>query len=201
MNKTERLKKIKEEVVALTESPLYKERVENKAFPVIGEGNHNADVMFIGEAPGAREAATGRPFCGSAGKILTEMLEKIGVRREDVYITNILKDRPPKNRDPLPEEIKIYTPFLERQIEVICPRIIVCLGRFASEYILEKFNLKEEIKPISVIHGNILKGEANYGQIKIIPLMHPAVAVYNQSKKKVLLEGFLSLKKAMSEKK
>jgi len=193
MNKTELLKKIKEEVVNLKESPLYKDREQNKFFPVIGEGNHDAEIMFIGEAPGAREAATGRPFCGSAGKVLDECLQKAGIERKEVYVTNILKDRPPKNRDPLPEEIAIYSPFLNRQIEIIQPKIIAPLGRFSTEYILKNFNLEEKIKPITMLHGSFINAKASYGVIKILPLLHPAVAIYTQSKKDLLIKGFLSL--------
>jgi uracil-DNA glycosylase len=194
MTKNDLLKQIKEEVVNLKESPLYKIRVENKVFPVIGEGNHDAEIMFIGEAPGANEAKTGRPFCGTAGKILTECLEEIGIKREDVYITNILKDRPPQNRDPLQEEIEIYSPFLDRQIEAIKPKIIVTLGRFSMEYILKRYGFKEEIKSISVMQGKPIDLELSYGIIKVLPIFHPAVAIYNRSKKKELMAGFLILK-------
>ncbi len=199
MTKTERLREIKDEILRLKKSPLYKERVENKVFPVIGEGSHDAVVMFIGEAPGAREAATGRPFCGSAGKILDECLKEIEFKREEAYITNILKDRPPRNRDPLPEEIEIYTPFLDRQINIIQPRIIVSLGRFSAEYILKKFNLGEKMRTITALHGIPFDAQTKYGTIKILPLLHPAMAVYNRSKKDLLMEGFFSLKKLLGE--
>ena len=102
MNKTELLRQIREEVINLKKSPLCIERIKNKVFPVIGEGSHNAKVIFIGEAPGKNEAETGRPFCGASGKILDELLASAGIERKDVYITNIVKDRPPLNRDPLP---------------------------------------------------------------------------------------------------
>src|SRR3989338_6639643 len=129
--KLDEMKKIRDEVLALTSAPLYAERVKNKVFPVIGEGSHDAKIMFVGEAPGKNEAAGGRPFCGASGKILTEMIESIGKKRENVYITNIVKDRPTDNRDPLPEEIKIYSPFLDRQIEIIQPKVIATLGRYS----------------------------------------------------------------------
>src|SRR3989344_8123108 len=124
VDKTDMLRAIRDEVLALTESPLYSYRVENNYHPVIGEGSHDARVMFIGEAPGKNEALKARPFCGAAGKILDELLGSIGVKREDVYITNIVKDRPPENRDPTPEEIGMYAPFLDRQIDIIAPKII-----------------------------------------------------------------------------
>ncbi len=194
-NNTKLLLEVKEEVVCFKKSPLYKERITNKALPVIGEGDHNAEILIIGEAPGASEAKTGRPFCGRSGNLLTEMLSAVGIERDSVYITNIVKDRPPKNRDPLPEEIELYYPFLERQINIIKPKIIVCLGRFSSHEIMSRFDLGKEIKPISVIHGVVFKGRSNYGEVKIIPMMHPAVAIYNRSKKDLLEKGFFVLKK------
>jgi uracil-DNA glycosylase len=194
VTKNNLLKEIKEEVLNLRNSPLYEERIKSNSFPVIGEGNHEALVIFIGEAPGATEAKTGRPFCGSAGKILDECLEAIQLKREDVYITNILKDRPPGNRDPKEEEIEIYTPFLDRQIEIINPKIIATLGRFSAEYILKKYNLEKEIRPITALHGKPI-----YCERKILPLFHPAVAIYNRSKKDILKEGFFVLKDMLIE--
>src|SRR2546423_1687564 len=105
--KAEQLKKVREEILNLKDSPLYAYRKENNYFPVIGEGNQGAHVMFIGEAPGKNEALTGKPFCGASGKILDQMLARIGVSRDNVYITNIVKDRPPENRDPTPHEIEL----------------------------------------------------------------------------------------------
>jgi uracil-DNA glycosylase len=179
--KTDQLRQIRDEVVALTTSPLYAERVKNGVHPVIGEGSHDAHIMFIGEAPGRTEAATGRPFVGAAGKILDELLASVGIDRANVYITNIVKDRPPFNRDPLPDEIVAYGPFLDRQIDIIQPAVIVTLGRYAMGYIMEKFGLTAQLKPISVLHGTVLEAQASYGPITIIPLYHPAVAVYNRS--------------------
>src|SRR6056297_1887997 len=122
--KTKRMKKVKDAVVSCTKCPLSKLRKEKGYLPVIGEGNHDANILFVGEAPGAQEAKTGRPFCGRAGSILDELLEHIDLKRKDTYIANILKDRPPQNRDPKTEEIKACTPFLERQIEIIEPNVI-----------------------------------------------------------------------------
>lgn len=192
--RTESLKQIKEEVLKLTSSPLYEERTKNKVFPVIGEGSHYAKIMFIGEAPGRNEAATGRPFVGAAGKILDELLSKAGIERQSIYITNIVKDRPPFNRDPLPEEIKSYAPFLERQIDIIQPEIIVTLGRYAMTYIIERFGLSSLLKPIGQMRGQILEANTGYGPIKIIPLYHPAVAVYNRAMKETLQADFGVLK-------
>lgn len=193
-NRTELLRQIKDEVINGKNLPLYEERIRSGNFPVIGEGSHSAEIMFIGEAPGRNEAATGRPFCGAAGKILDELLESVGIKREDVYVTNIVKDRPNANRDPLPNEIKAYGPFLDRQIEIIQPKIIATLGRFSMQYIMEKFNLNNELKPISQIHGKVFTAKSSYGDIKIIPLYHPAVVVYNINTKDTLKEDFKALK-------
>lgn len=190
----EKMKAIRDEVLVLKESPLYKFRVENKNLPVIGEGSHFAKIMFVGEAPGRNEAKTGRPFCGAAGKILDWLLQGAGIKREEVYVTNIVKDRPPQNRDPLPEEIEIYGPFLDRQIEIIQPQVIATLGRYAMGYIMNKFDLSLELEPISKAHGKIYEATTSYGKIKIIPLYHPAVAVYNSHTKDILAKDFELLK-------
>ena len=188
------LAKIKNEVLNLPNSILCGYRRENKYLPVIGSGSSLAKIIFIGEAPGRNEAKTGEPFCGSAGKILDELLLSVGLSRQEIYITNIIKDRPPKNRDPLPEEIKIYGPFLDRQIEIIQPEIIVTLGRYSMDYIMRLFGLDLEIEPISRAHGKSYEARASYGRVKIIPLYHPAAVIYNQSLKKTLREDFQVLK-------
>src|SRR3989338_255411 len=193
-DRTELLKKIKKEVLNLKESPLYQERIKNCVFPVIGEGSHYAKIMFVGEAPGKNEAATGRPFCGMSGKLLDELLSSAGLPRQDVYITNIVKDRPPFNRDPLPDEITAYGPFLDRQIEIIQPEVIATLGRFSMDYIMRKFGLEAQLKPISQMHGKVFEAEAGYGKLKIVPLYHPAVAIYNRATKDVLISDFQVLK-------
>lgn len=189
-----KLKKIKDEIVNLKVSPLYDYRVKNKYHPVIGEGSHYAHIMFVGEAPGETEAIKARPFCGAAGRILDELLESINVKREDVYITNVVKDRPPGNRDPQPSEIELYSPFLYRQIQIIKPKVIATLGRFSMSYIMNKFGLFDKLESISKIHGKIFETNAEYGQIKIIPLYHPAVALYSGGMKKSLVEDFKILK-------
>lgn len=193
----EKMKQIRDEVIALKESPLYKFRIEEKNFPVIGEGSHFAKIMFVGEAPGKNEAATGRPFCGASGRILDELLESIGIPREEVYITNIVKDRPPSNRDPLQEEIELYAPFLDRQIEIIQPKVIATLGRHSMAYIFHKFDLDFELDTISKIHGKSFDVKTSFGQIKIVALFHPAVAVYDASKKNMLKEDFKILKEPL----
>ncbi len=196
----EAMRKIRDEVVALTESPLYADRVKNQGFPVIGEGSHTAQIMFVGEAPGAKEAKSGRPFVGAAGKFLNTLLEGEGIKREDVYITNIVKDRPPGNRDPLPEEIDAYGPFLDRQIDIIQPKVIATLGRFSMVYIMKKFGLEFEIEPISKAHGKSYEAKASYGTVQIFPHYHPAVALYNGSMRTVLKKDFEILKQHANKK-
>lgn len=193
-DKTEQLKKIRDEVLRLKSSPLYRERMQNKVFPVIGEGSHDAAIMLVGEAPGKNEAEQGRPFCGAAGRILDELLASVNIPRTEVYITNIVKDRPPMNRDPSPEEIACYTPFLDRQITIIRPRVIATLGRFSMQYIMDKCGLGAELATISRIHGRVFSGDAGYGAITIIPFFHPAMALYNGSSKAQMIADFQVLK-------
>jgi uracil-DNA glycosylase family 4 len=194
MSKYDSLKKIRDEVFALKNSPLYEYRLSNHYFPVLGEGSHDAAVMIIGEAPGKNEAKTGRPFAGAAGKILDELLAVADIERKNVYITNIVKDRPQENRDPTPEEIEIYGPFLDRQIDTIQPKVIATLGRFSMGYILSKFGLGSENTGISKLHGKTFAAETSYGPITILALYHPAAAIYNQSLKETLREDFKVLK-------
>ena len=192
--KTQKLRAIRDEVLALTNSPLYAYRKKNNFYPVIGEGDHDACIMFIGEAPGKNEALKARPFCGAAGSILDELLESAGIHRADVYITNIVKDRPPQNRDPLPKEIEIYVPFLDRQIEIIKPSVIATLGRFSMAYIMNKFNIPEQSQTIGKNHGKVFGTQASYGKIHIIPLYHPAAAIYNHSSLDTHKKDFAVLK-------
>lgn len=193
-NRNEQMRRIKDEVVGAKDSPLYEYRIKNKYFPVIGEGSHAAKIMFIGEAPGRKEAETGRPFCGVSGRVLDELLASIEMERKEVYITNVVKDRPPENRDPLPNEIDFYAPFLDRQIEIIQPKIIATLGRFSMAYIMIKFGLESELKSISKIHGQVFAAKTSYSPIKIVSLYHPAVAVYGTNKE-ILKNDFKVLKK------
>lgn len=192
--KIELMRQIRDEVLNLTESPLYQFRVQNNYFPVIGHGSYNAKIMFIGEAPGENEAKTGRPFVGASGKLLDKLLESINLNREEVYITNIVKDRPPDNRDPTKEEITLYSPFLKRQIDILQPQVIATLGRFSMEFILVLFNAPEKGQKISVLHGQLLKLKTSYGEISMVPLFHPAAALYKADQKDTLFEDFKTLK-------
>lgn len=188
------MKAIRDELFANAALPLYAYRTENGYVPVIGEGSHDARIVFVGEAPGKNEAKTGRPFCGAAGKILDSLLESIELKRESVYITNIVKDRPPENRDPLPEEIESYAPYLVRQIDIIEPKVIATLGRFSYGYVMKLFDMELYIEPISQAHGKIYTAQASYGPVTIVPLYHPAAAIYNQHLKETLVKDFAVLK-------
>ena len=193
IEKTQKLKEIRDEILNFKISPLYAERIKNHAYPVIGEGSHDARIMFIGEAPGKNEAMTGKPFCGKSGKILDELLESVGINRSDVYITNIVKDRPPENRDPTIEEIDLYGPFLDRQIEILKPSVLATLGRFSMDYIFKKYELSDMLKPISDMHGKLF-AIPNKSGVFILPLYHPAASIYNQHLRDSLFEDFKQLK-------
>lgn len=198
-DRTAQLRAIKDAIVNLKESPLYDYRQRNGYFPVIGQGDHYADIMFIGEAPGENEAKTGLPFCGASGRVLDELLESIDLKRENVYVTNILKDRPPNNRDPLKNEIELYTPFLERQIGIIQPKVIATLGRFSMEFVLRRFGAFQAGQKISQIHGAVVKVRTGYGRASVVPLFHPAAALYNASQRTTLEADFQVLKQFVSK--
>lgn len=155
---------------------------------VIGDGNIAAKIVFIGEAPGKNEDEQGLPFVGAAGKFLDKMLAGINLKRGDVYITNIVKYRPPNNRDPLPEEKKAFWPFLIRQLDVIEPEIVVTLGRHSMEYFLPG-------KRISAIHGQPKRIQFGERKLVVVPLFHPAAALYNGSMRQTLIDDFMRLPK------
>lgn len=153
---------------------------------VMGDGNADAAIVFIGEAPGKNEDIQGLPFVGAAGKFLDEMLASIGLERDDIYITNIVKYRPPNNRDPLPDEKKAFWPYLVRQIQIIQPDIIVTLGRHSVEYFLPN-------QKISAIHGEPKRIDFGGRKQVILPLFHPAAALYNGGMRETLIEDFSAL--------
>lgn len=193
-DKTEQMRAIRDELLSLTQSPLYAFRTQNNYFPVVGQGSHDAHIIFIGEAPGENEAKQGRPFCGASGRVLDELLKSIELVREDVYITNIVKDRPPDNRDPSKEEIALYAPFLERQLNIIQPRVIATLGRFSMEWVLRLLNAPESTQKISVLHGKVVRAQASWGKVAVVPLFHPAASLYNPKQRETLFEDFLVLR-------
>lgn len=188
------LRTLREELVKSTNSPLYQMRMENGYIPVLGEGNPDANLIFIGEAPGKAEVEQGRPFVGPSGDILAEMLKEINLHREDVYVTNLLHDRPPEKRDPVPAEIEFYAPFLDRILDIIQPAVICTLGRFAMQYILKKLDLPEQRQTITQNHGKLIKTKMPYGEIHVVPLFHPAVVLYSATQKETLRQDFLKLK-------
>jgi len=165
---------------------------------VPGEGNSKAELVFIGEAPGREEDRQGRPFVGNAGKLLTEMIEKIGLRREDVFIGNILKCRPPNNRDPLPEEIKACSPYLIRQLDVIKPSVIACLGRYSASFIFGLFGL--EFKGISRDRGKVKEVEKWGKKVKLIAIYHPAAVLYRPQLRQAFEEDFSAIASLLREK-
>lgn len=153
---------------------------------VMGGGNVNADIVLIGEAPGKNEDEQGLPFVGLAGKFLDEMLRSAGMERNDVYITNIVKYRPPNNRDPLPEEKKAFWPYLLKQIQIIDPKVVITLGRHSMEYFLPDMKIGQ-------IHGQPKRIPFGDKKIIIIPLFHPAAALYNGGLRQTLIDDFLSV--------
>ncbi len=162
--------------------------LENTATQLVfGDGDPNSDIVFIGEAPGKSEDETGLPFVGAAGKFLNEMLETIGLKRSNVYITNIVKYRPPSNRDPLPEEKKAFLPYLQRQLEIIQPKVVVALGRHAGSCFLPDLHISQD-------HGHPKRITLAFSDHKLtivlLPLFHPAAALYNGSMRQTLLDDF-----------
>lgn len=166
---------------------------------VMGVGNDDADVLFIGEAPGKNEDLKGEPFVGAAGKFLDEMLAGIGLDRSQVYITNIVKYRPPNNRDPFPDEKKAFWPYLVRQIQAIRPKVIVTLGRHSMEYFLPD-------RRITQIHGQpkrirfpMKRNPEDELVLVILPLYHPAAALYNSNLKETLINDFQNIPKVIEQ--
>lgn len=164
--------------------------------PVPGEGNPDSSIILIGEAPGYWEDRKGRPFVGAAGKVLDEALEKIGIKRREIFITNVLKCRPPGNRDPRSEEIRACTPFLDKQLKIIKPRFIVALGRHSTSYLFSKMNLNFD--GISKVHGRIYKARFADWRCYVMPTYHPAAALYNVNLKEDLLSDLWMLKRKMN---
>jgi DNA polymerase len=159
---------------------------------VMGDGNIDADIVFIGEAPGKSEDEQGLPFVGAAGKFLNEMLASAGMDRSDVYITNIVKYRPPNNRDPLPEEKAAFWPYLLKQLQIINPKVVITLGRHSMEYFLPDMKIGQ-------IHGQPKRIQFGEHKIVIMPLFHPAAALYNGSMRQTLIDDFLKVPKVIDQ--
>ena len=191
MGKEELMRKLEERIRTCQKCPL--SQLRTNAVP--GSGSYDAKVMFVGEAPGYWEDQKGLPFVGRAGKVLDELLREIGLSRDEVYITNIVKCRPPENRDPTEEEIKACSPYLDRQIDIIRPKVIVPLGRHSMRYILEKFGFEPE--PISRVHGKTFEAHTLFGRIVIMPAYHPAAALYRPQIREELRKDFATLAKLL----
>jgi DNA polymerase len=183
--KLEQLERIKEEIIKHKVCPDLAAGAKQLVF---GDGNPDADIVFIGEAPGKNEDEQGLPFVGAAGRFLEEMLNTIDMKRSDVYITNIVKYRPPDNRDPYPDEKAAFLPYLRSQLEVIKPKLVVTLGRHSMDSLLPGLQ-------ISKCHG---QPKRYRGQV-YLPLFHPAAALYNGGMRQTLIDDFARIPKVLAE--
>ena len=185
MSKKEELQKIKAYILTQNICP---ELAKGATQLVFSDGNPNAELVFIGEAPGKHEDKQGLPFVGAAGKFLNEMLASIGLKRADVYITNIVKYRPPDNRDPYPDEKAEFLPFLRKQLDVIKPKLVITLGRHSLECFLPGLQ-------ISQCHGQPKRYK---GQV-YLPLFHPAAALYNGAMRQTLIDDFMKIPQILTK--
>jgi len=191
MDQTEkkfRIEKLRKQIAECTRCSLHQTRTNT----VPGEGDVDADIMFIGEAPGRNEDLQGLPFVGRAGDVFDKLLKSINLTREQIYLCNILKCRPPENRNPLPNEINSCIGSLDIQIKIVNPKVIGTLGNFSTTYIFEKFNVPPA--KISVVAGKVIDITTPFGPKKIIPVFHPAVATYDINKTDLLIEHFQAFK-------
>lgn len=177
--------KLKEECLTCQKCPL----CETRTNVVFGMGNPKADLMFIGEGPGETEDLTGQPFVGRSGKLLDKFIESIGFSREDVFIANMVKCRPPKNRDPKPEEMELCLDYLRRQVKMINPKLIVCLGRVAASRLISP-----DIK-VTKQHGDVFEK----GGYKFMATFHPAALLRNPNQKPEAFEDFLKIREILSK--
>ena len=183
------MRALEEEIIAFNITP---ELAKQAHRLVIGDGNLDADIVFIGEAPGKKEDQQGLPFVGAAGKFLDLMLEEAGMVRADVYITNIVKYRPPNNRDPKPAEKEAFWPYLLKQLEIIRPKVVITLGRHSMGYFLPNAVIGE-------VHGQPQQVHFDTQALTVIPLYHPAAALYNGSLRQTLIDDFLAVPKLISK--
>ncbi|MBP6942950.1 MAG: uracil-DNA glycosylase [Candidatus Buchananbacteria bacterium] len=183
------LQELNDRFLAQLKSPLLKTATN----VVPGDGSATAELMFIGEAPGKKEDESGKPFVGAAGKFLNEMLAAINLERSDVFITNIVKCRPPDNRDPLPEEIAEFWPWLAAQITLINPKLVITLGRHSLSALIPD-------QKISEVHGTVLRRVVpGMGKVNVYALYHPAAALYNGSMREVLLKDFKKIPRVIEK--
>lgn len=190
MGKQQQLDEIRQKILDDKVSP---ELASTANQLVFGTGSPDAEIVFVGEAPGKNEDLKGEPFVGAAGKFLDEMLASVSLNRDDIYITNIVKYRPPNNRDPLPEEKKAFLPYLQAQLEVIQPAILVTLGRHSTNSFLPDLQISKE-------HGHPKRVKLAFRsdpnrvlEVVIMPLFHPAAALYNGGLRQTLLDDFLKI--------
>ena len=160
---------------------------------VFGDGSVDAHIVFIGEAPGKNEDEQGKPFVGAAGRFLNEMLEMIDLKREDVYITNIVKYRPPNNRDPFPDEKKAFLPYLQSQLEVIQPKVVATLGRHSMNCFLPDLQISQVHGQPKRVRLSLKSDSADTMEVVILPLFHPAAALYNGAMRQTLIDDFALL--------
>ena len=179
------LRRLNQQVKACTRCSLYRTRTHH----VLGEGNPEAKLVFVGEAPGREEDLQGKPFVGAAGQLLTKMIEAMGLRREDVYICNVLKDRPPGNRIPLPEEVEACLPFLIQQLEILHPNVICTLGAVAAKALLGPH------VSIMQVRGHL----SSYQQIPLIPTLHPAYLLRNPPAKRLVWQDLKKVKRILEQ--
>lgn len=180
--RSKQLQALKAEIEASSITPDLKAGATQLVF---GSGNPSADIVFIGEAPGKNEDIQGEPFVGAAGKFLNEMLAAADLKREDVYITNIVKYRPPENRDPLLEEKRAFWPYLMQQLEIIQPKVVITLGRHSGECFIPDIHISRD-------HGHARHVVYHDYKFLVIPLYHPAAALYNGSMRQTLIDDFLA---------
>jgi len=171
---------------------------ETRRNAVPGVGNPKSKLVFIGEAPGRSEDVQGKPFVGAAGKFLTQLLAGIGLSRDDVFISNIVKCRPPRNRAPLPSEAEACTPYLDRQLGAIKPKVIVTLGRHSSAYVFSK--ALSSFSSITQVRGKFFGASVSGRRVTVFPTLHPAAALYNGKYRKQLTEDFRTLQERLKEK-
>jgi len=203
-SKQQQLDEIREKILREKVTPKLKETATQLVF---GNGNPDADVLFIGEAPGKNEDQKGEPFVGAAGKFLNEMLAMVDLQREDVYITNIVKYRPPNNRDPLPDEKAAFLPYLQAQLEVIQPKIVVTLGRHSMNCFLPdlqiskihgqpkriRINMRNQAERMKEGETGVSPESSHGVPIVIMPLFHPAAALYNGGMRQTLIDDFAKI--------
>jgi len=171
---------------------------ESRKNAVPGEGNLNAEVLFLGEAPGRMEDLEGRPFVGAAGRLLNRLLSEIGLRREDVFITNVVKCRPPNNRDPKEDEVEACRPFTEAIIELVSPKIIVTLGNHAGRFLVEGYG-GGKWRGITAEHGRVRKVKVRNIEVIVVPTYHPAAALYNPKLLPTIQNDFKILKSVLEK--